>query len=50
MVDPSEPEIGERQATELVHRLVATHHARADVVEQAAEGGLIHGPHYPDRE
>ena len=49
VVDPGEAEIGEREAPQPGHGLVGRDDAGADVVEQLAEGGLVHGAHYPAR-
>ena len=42
VVDPGEPEIGERQPPQARHRVVGRDDVRPDVVEQLAEGGLVH--------
>jgi hypothetical protein len=42
MVDARVAQVGERQTSEAGDRVIGREHARAHVVEQPAQGGLVH--------
>lgn len=49
VIDAGEAEISEGQAAKASDGFVGRESPRADVIEQAAEGGLVHRCHYPAR-